>query len=57
MSNSYLELKGCGRIAYVLGDCVSIKNPDTGKPFPPTAQNAIRADKVAVDNLIAEKKN
>jgi NADH:ubiquinone reductase (H+-translocating) len=32
---------------YALGNCASIIDPHTGKPYPPTAQHAIRQGKVA----------
>jgi NADH dehydrogenase len=37
----------------VLGDCASITDPHTGKPYPPTAQYAIRQGKVAAENIIS----
>jgi NADH:ubiquinone reductase (H+-translocating) len=36
-----------------LGDCACITDPITGKPYPPTAQHAIRQGKVAAINLIS----
>jgi NADH:ubiquinone reductase (H+-translocating) len=41
---------------YVLGDCASITDPHTGKPYPPTAQHAIRQGKVAAKNIISAVK-
>jgi NADH dehydrogenase len=38
---------------YALGDCASITDPNTGKPYPPTAQHAIRQGKVAAKNIIS----
>ncbi|MFZ0512063.1 MAG: hypothetical protein WAM14_10695 [Candidatus Nitrosopolaris sp.] len=38
---------------YVLGDCAPIPDPHTGKPYPPTAQHAIRQGKVAAKNIIS----
>jgi NADH dehydrogenase len=38
---------------YVLGDCASITDPHTGKPYPPTAEHAIRQGKVAAKNIIS----
>jgi NADH:ubiquinone reductase (H+-translocating) len=49
--NSYLEVAGYSRV-YALGDCASITDPHTGKPYPPTAQHAIREGKVAAENII-----
>ena len=36
----------------MLGDCASITNHDTGRPYSPTAQHAIRQGKVAAENII-----
>jgi NADH dehydrogenase len=38
---------------FALGDCASIIDPNTSKPYPPTAQHAIRQGKVAARNLIS----
>jgi len=35
----------------VLGDCASVTDPNTGRPYPPTAQNAIRQAKVVAYNI------
>ena len=51
MVNSYLEVPGYNGV-YALGDCASITDPHTGKPYPPTAQHAIREGKVAAENII-----
>ena len=56
ISNSYLEVPGYNGV-YVLGDCASITNPKTGKPYPPTAQYAIRQAKVAAKNIISAIKS
>src|SRR5215813_3943094 len=53
--NSYLEVPGY-RGVYALGDCASITDPHTGKPYPPTAQHAIREGKVAAENIISAVK-
>src|ERR687888_917154 len=51
--NNYLEVKGCeGEGVYALGDCASITDPHTGKPYPPTAQHAVREAKIAAKNII-----
>src|ERR687885_855950 len=51
--NNYLELSGYeGEGVYALGDCASITDPHTGKPYPPTAQHAIRQGKVAAKNVV-----
>src|SRR5919202_1328951 len=52
--NNYFELSGYeGKGVYALGDCASITDPQTGKPYPPTAQHAIRQGKVAAKNIIS----
>ena len=52
VANSYLELSKYPGV-YALGDCASITDPNTGKPYPPTAQHAIRQGKVAGKNIIS----
>lgn len=52
VANSYLELTKYPGV-YALGDCASIADPNTGKPYPPTAQHAIRQGKVVATNLIS----
>ena len=49
---SYLEVSGYDGV-YALGDCASITNPHTGKPYPPTAQHAIRQGKVVAKNIVS----
>jgi NADH dehydrogenase len=59
IANNYLEVPGHDGV-YALGDCASITDPHTGKPYPPTAQHAIRQGKVAAKNIISainEKSN
>ena len=55
VANNYLEVPGYSGV-YVLGDCASITDPHTGKPYPPTAQHAIRQGKVAAKNIISALK-
>jgi NADH dehydrogenase len=38
---------------WALGDCASIPDPETGKPYPPTAQHAIRQGVVLARNVKA----
>jgi NADH:ubiquinone reductase (H+-translocating) len=52
MANNYLEVSGYEGEVYAVGDCASITDPHTGKPYPPTAQLAIREAKVAAKNII-----
>ncbi|MGB8935896.1 MAG: NAD(P)/FAD-dependent oxidoreductase [Candidatus Nitrosopolaris sp.] len=53
IANNYLEMLGYEDVVYALGDCASITDPHTGKPYPPTAQHAIRQGKVAAKNIIS----
>ncbi len=55
VANNYLEVPGYSGV-YVLGDCASITDSHTGKPYPPTAQHAIRQGKVAAKNIISALK-
>jgi NADH dehydrogenase len=52
VTNNYLEVQRYEHILS-LGDCACIIDPNTGKPYPPTAQHAIRQGKVAAINLIS----
>ncbi len=54
--NNHLELKGYEGSVYAVGDCASILDPNTGKPYPPTAQHALKQAKVAAYNLVDEIK-
>ncbi len=56
VTNEYLEIKNYENAVYALGDCASIIDPHTGKPYPPTAQNAIRQAKVVAENIISSIK-
>jgi NADH:ubiquinone reductase (H+-translocating) len=38
---------------WALGDCAVIPDPKTGKPYPPTAQHALRQGKVLAGNIVA----
>ena len=38
---------------WALGDCAAIRDPKSGKPYPPTAQHALRQGKVLARNLEA----
>ncbi len=49
--NNYLQVHSYPGV-YALGDCASIIDPHNGKPYPPTAQHAIREGKVVAKNLI-----
>ena len=53
VAESTLLLKGFSNI-WVVGDCGVIPNPDQdGKPYPPTAQHAIREGKMVGGNIAA----
>jgi len=53
MTNNYLEVVGYTDSIIALGDCACVTDPNTGKPYPPTAQHAIRQGKAAASNLIS----
>ena len=38
---------------WALGDCAAVPDPKTGRPYPPTAQHAIRQGRVLADNILA----
>jgi NADH:ubiquinone reductase (H+-translocating) len=50
-----LELEGYSKI-YSVGDCASIIEPNNndGKPYPPTAQNAIKQGQLVAKNIIRD---
>jgi len=50
--NEFLEVLGWERV-WALGDCALVTNPRTGKPYPPTAQHAMRQGKTAAENVVA----
>jgi NADH dehydrogenase len=50
--DSYLEVPAWPGV-FALGDCASIPDPRTGKPYPPTAQHAIREASIAARNVAA----
>ncbi len=56
VTNEYLELKNYENAVYALGDCASIIDPHTGKPYPPTAQHAIRQSDIVAENIITSIK-
>jgi NADH:ubiquinone reductase (H+-translocating) len=53
MTNNFLEVAGYTDSIMALGDCACVTDPNTGKPYPPTAQHALRQGKVAAINLIS----
>lgn len=56
IANEYLEMKNYENTVYALGDCASIMDPHTGKPYPPTAQHAIRQSNIVAENIITSIK-
>ena len=46
-----LEIPGWPGV-WALGDCAAIRDPQSGKLFPPTAQHALRQGKVLARNII-----
>jgi len=55
ITNSYLEVPGYNGV-YALGDCASITDPHTGRPYPATAQSAVEEGKVAAKNILLDIK-
>ena len=56
ITNNHLEVNDYENSVYSLGDCASIVNPHTGKPYPPTAQHAIKQSDVVSKNIISSIK-
>jgi NADH dehydrogenase len=56
MTNNFLEVAGFTDSVIALGDCACVTDPNTGKPYPPTAQHALRQGKIAAINLISKIK-
>jgi NADH dehydrogenase len=50
--NAYLEVEAWPGV-WALGDCAAIPDRQTGQPYPPTAQHALREGKVVAHNLAA----
>ena len=50
--DKYLELTNYKGV-YALGDCAYILDPNSGNPYPPTAQHAIREGAIVANNIIA----
>jgi NADH:ubiquinone reductase (H+-translocating) len=50
--NKFLEVEGYPGV-FAIGDCASILDPNTGDPYPPTAQHAIREGTVVASNIIS----
>jgi NADH dehydrogenase len=52
-TNEFMEVPGWPGV-WAVGDCASIPDIRTGKPYPPTAQHALRQGKVLARNVCAE---
>jgi NADH:ubiquinone reductase (H+-translocating) len=52
VTDEYLELPDWPGV-WALGDCASITDRKTGRPYPPTAQHALQQGKVVAKNVIA----
>lgn len=50
--DAYLQVPGWPGV-FALGDCATIPDPRTGRPYPPTAQHAIREAAVVARNVAA----
>jgi len=50
--NAYLEVPGWPGV-WALGDCAIVPDAHTGKPYPPTAQHALREGRVLAENILA----
>lgn len=50
--NKYMEVPEWPGV-WALGDCAVIPDPRTGKPYPPTAQHALRQGKILAGNILA----
>lgn len=56
LANNYLQVSDYSGV-YVLGDCASVTNSSTNKPYPPTAQHAIRQAKIVSYNITSSIKD
>jgi NADH:ubiquinone reductase (H+-translocating) len=52
VTDEYLEVPDWPGV-WALGDCASITDRKTGRPYPPTAQHALRQGKTVAKNVIA----
>lgn len=52
IANAYMEVPECPGV-WALGDCALVPDPQTGKPYPPTAQHALRQGKILAGNILA----
>ena len=49
--SEYLDVPGWPCV-WALGDCAVIPDPYTGKPYPPTAQHALRQGRLVAENIL-----
>jgi len=52
ITDDYLEVPGFPGV-YALGDCAAATDHSTGRPYPQTAQHAIREGKIVAQNIIS----
>ena len=52
VANEFLEVPNWPGV-WAVGDCATIPDPQTGKPYPPTAQHALREGRVLARNIAA----
>jgi NADH:quinone reductase (non-electrogenic) len=52
VANAYMEVPGWPGV-WTLGDCAVIQDPRTGRPYPPTAQHALRQGRILAENILA----
>lgn len=50
--DEFLEVRGYPGV-WALGDCAAVPDPNSGKPYPPTAQHALRQGTIAGRNIAA----
>jgi NADH:quinone reductase (non-electrogenic) len=50
--NQFMEVPGYTGV-WALGDCAAALDPRTRKPYPPTAQHAMREGKIVAKNIVA----
>jgi len=53
--DKFLRIKNHPKV-FALGDCASITDERTGKPYPPTAQHAVREAKIVSENITSSIK-
>jgi NADH dehydrogenase len=54
--NEHLEVSEYPGV-WALGDCAAVPDSRTGRPYPPTAQNAIRQGELLADNIVVSLRN